>query len=96
MIIKEYEAEKLKDPTGILEGDRYEFFLEIDIPEDDELFSENGVYLKVIFSVNGTETRIANYQFFEDTTNKLLDFELEEEEELLVKTYCEQHYMNVM
>jgi hypothetical protein len=88
MNITGHEVEKLNDPTGILEGERYEFLLNIEIPEDDEMFSENGVYLKVILAVNDTGSRIAQYFFYEENTNEFLNFELEEEEESLVKEYC--------
>jgi hypothetical protein len=96
MNITGHEAEKLKDPTGIIEGDRYEFFLDLEIDEEDELYSENGVYLKVIFAVNNEKTRIAQYQFYEENTNKLLDFGLEEEEEKAVQEYCAEHYVTIL
>ncbi|QFT89066.1 hypothetical protein FIU87_10450 [Bacillus sp. THAF10] len=96
MIIKGHEAEKLKDPTGILEGERYEFFLELEIPEDDELYTENGVYLRLILAVAGENVKIASYQFYEDVTNKPLDFELEEEEEEQIRSYCNQHLHEVI
>ena len=46
--ITEYTVELIKDPTGILTGNRYEFFLNISVPEDDELYHENGLQLKVL------------------------------------------------
>lgn len=96
MNIKKYEAEKLNDPTGIIEGDRYEFFLELEVDEEDELFSEEGVYLKVIFAVEESGFRIAQYQFYEENTNTSLDFEMEEEEEQAVLAYCGEHYKEVL
>ncbi|MGD6779398.1 DUF6509 family protein [Sutcliffiella horikoshii] len=96
MNIKGHEAEKLKDPTGIIEGDRFEFFLELEIDEEDELFSEQGVYLKVIFAVEESGHRIAQYQFLEENTNNSLDFEMEEEEEQAVLAYCSEHYKAVV
>ncbi|WP_078380515.1 DUF6509 family protein [Sutcliffiella halmapala] len=88
MNITGHEVEKLKDPTGILEGERYEFILDIEVPEDDELFSDNGLYLKVIIAVDDNDTRVAQYNLFEENSSKLLDFELEEEEISIVKEYC--------
>jgi hypothetical protein len=91
MEITGHIVEKLNDPTGIIVGDRYEFFLNIEVPEDDELYSENGVLLKVIYAVEDHESRIALYQFIERATNEVLDFALEDEEEELVNEYCKQH-----
>ncbi|MBU5210317.1 DUF6509 family protein [Heyndrickxia oleronia] len=91
MEITGHIVEKLNDPTGIIVGDRYEFFLNIEVPEDDELYSENGVLLKVIYAVEDQGSRIALYQFIERATNEVLDFALEDEEEELVNEYCKQH-----
>ncbi|MCM3236432.1 DUF6509 family protein [Heyndrickxia oleronia] len=91
MEITGHNVEKLNDPTGIIVGDRYEFFLNIEVPEDDELYSENGVLLKVIYAVEDQGSRIALYQFIERATNEVLDFALEDEEEELVNEYCKQH-----
>lgn len=91
MEIVEYTIEKLKDPTGILEGDRYEFFLDLDIPEDDDLYTENGVQLRVIYAVDSKGSRIASYTFLERVNNKVLDFELEEDEETMVQEFCKDH-----
>ncbi len=91
MNITGYTVEKLKDPTGILEGDRYEFFLDIEVPEDDDLYSENGIELKVIYAVDTNSERIAKYHIYEKSTQKVLDFELEEEEKEVVNEFCKTH-----
>ena len=91
MEITGHSVEQLLDPTGILEGDRYEFFLDLDVPEEDELFSEHGIQLRVLFSIIGEEKRIAHYDFIEQMTNQILDFALEEDEESMVAEYCAQH-----
>ncbi|RFB18808.1 pullulanase [Bacillus sp. HNG] len=91
MNITGYSVEKLNDPTGILEGDRYEFFLDIEVPVDDELYSENGIELKVIYAVDQKGERIAQYYFYERGTEKVLDFELEEDEEIAVNMFCKEH-----
>lgn len=90
--IESYTVEKLEDPFGILSGDRYEFFLELDVPEDDELYSENGVMLRVIFMRDEEKEQISKYEFIENDTKNVLDFELEEDEEIAVLTFCREHY----
>ncbi len=92
MNITGYTVEELHDPTGILDGIRYEFFLQIEVPEDDELFTENGLVLRVIFAdVNQTQS-ILHYEFMEKNSNAILDFALEEDEEKLVFEFCRKHY----
>ncbi|MFT4414014.1 DUF6509 family protein [Fredinandcohnia humi] len=86
-----HTVEKLNDPTGILEGDRYEFFLNLVISEDDELFSEHGVKLKVIYAIDSKGPRIAQYHLLENVTEKVLDFELEDDELEMVNEYCKEH-----
>ena len=90
--IESYTVEKLEDPFGILSGDRYEFFLELNVPEDDELYSENGVMLRVIFMKDEEKEQISKYEFIENDTKNVLDFELEEDEEIAVLTFCREHY----
>ena len=51
MNITEFTVEKIKDPTGILTGERYEFYLTIEVPEDDDLADEQGLQLKVLYGV---------------------------------------------
>lgn len=92
MNITEYTVEQMTDPTGILTGDRYEFFLNIEMPEDDELYEEKGLQLKVLYYVDENQTKMLNYFFYDSLENKYLDFELEEEEEKLVNDFCLTHY----
>lgn len=91
MNITGHSVEKLEDPFGLLPGERYEFFLEIDVDEEDELYSEKGVGLKVIYVVDDNGPRITTYHFYERVTEKVLDFALEEEEETLVLNYCREN-----
>ena len=86
-----HSVEKLHDPTGILSGDRYEFFLQIEIPEDDELYSENGLSIRVIYAVDENGGRISLYNFIDQSTNSILEFGLEDDEEKLVLDYCNQN-----
>jgi hypothetical protein len=43
-----YTVENVRDPFGILSGKRYEFVINLDVAEDDELYVENGVSTRVI------------------------------------------------
>lgn len=90
MNITGHTIEKLEDPFGLLSGDRYEFFLDIDVDEDDELYSENGIGLKLIYGIDGDNHKILQYNFYENGSEKVLDFELEEDEEADVNLYCKQ------
>lgn len=91
MNITGHTAEKLVDPFGLLTGDRYEFFLDLEVDEDDDLFSEKGIGLKVIYVVDDNTQKISHYHFYEKESEKVLDFALEEDEEQLVKEYCGQN-----
>lgn len=91
MNITGHTVEKLEDPFGLLTGDRYEFFLDIDVDEDDELYSEKGIGLKIIYVIDDNGPKISHYHFFEKSSEKVLDFALEEDEEDLVKNYCAQN-----
>lgn len=91
MKITGHTVELLEDPFGLLTGDRYEYFLSIEVDEDDELYTDNGLFLKVLFLVDEINSRILQSYFIEKETEKVLDFELEEDEAELVRAYCEQH-----
>jgi hypothetical protein len=90
--ITTYTVESIKDPFGILTGKRYEFILDIEVPEDDELFSEQGLYLRVIYSVDEDRTAITKYEIIEQTTKRYVEFDLEEDELEAVDSFCKQHY----
>jgi len=90
MKIIEATIEKLEDPFGILPGERFEIFLKLDVEEDDELYSELGVTLKLIFAIENNQSKIAQYDFIENTTDKVLDFALEEAEEKEIIAHCEE------
>ncbi|CAG7635723.1 DUF6509 family protein [Paenibacillus allorhizosphaerae] len=89
--ITEYSVELIKDPFGILAGTRYEFLLDLDVPEDDELHTESGVYLRVVYSVEDNRERIVKYEFLDRQTNQYLDFEMDEEEEKQIEAFCKEH-----
>lgn len=86
--IEEYSVEKLKDPTGLLSGDIFEFLLFVEVAEEDELFSEKGVYVRVLFKVEDERKKISQASFHERSTDRYIDFELEEEEEELIFEFC--------
>lgn len=93
MKITSYEVEKIKDPTGIIAGDRYEFLLGIEVLEDDELFEENeSLDIRVILAVEDGLERIVQYHFLNRINGKVLDFGLEDEEEAIVLSFCKEHY----
>lgn len=95
--ITSYEVDKLNDPTGIITGDRYEFLLGIEVPEDDELFDENNsLDLRAILVIEETEARIVQYHFINRSNGKVLDFGLEEEEEAIVLAFCKEHYNDII
>ncbi|MED4204053.1 DUF6509 family protein [Neobacillus mesonae] len=89
--ITSYTVEKLEDPFGLLSGDRYEFFLDLDIDDEDELFSEKGVGLRVLFVAEGEQTKIVSYHFFEQGSEKVFDFALEDDEEEEILQFCKEH-----
>lgn len=87
MKITGHTVEKIEDPTGILTGERYEYLLDVEVPEDDELYTENGLMIKAIYAVDEKGSRVAQYYLMEKSTEKYFDFELEEEEEESIRTY---------
>ncbi|WP_169090947.1 DUF6509 family protein [Paenibacillus sp. PL91] len=90
--VTEYSAEIMKDPFGILTGKRYEFILDLDVADDDELYHEEGVTLRVIYVIEEESARIAKYEFLTTSSNKYIDFELEEDEEKMVLAFCQEHF----
>jgi hypothetical protein len=92
LTITEYRVEMVKDPFKILSGKRYEFQLDLAIEEDDELYTENGIYVKVIYKVDEEQGSILNYDLIEKTTGKYLDLDMEAEEEEELAAFCKAHY----
>ena len=86
--INAFSVELVKDPFGILTGQRYEFFLEVEVPEDDEMYSKSGLNLRVIYLVEENKSGMIRYEVFERQTEKYLDFELVAEEEEMVAAFC--------
>ncbi|WP_219837432.1 DUF6509 family protein [Paenibacillus sp. R14(2021)] len=90
--IEAFTVEKIRDPFGILVGDRYEFKLEIEVAEDDDLFVEGGLYIRVIYRVDGEVGKIVKYELYERTNDRYFDFDLEDEEEQLIDSFCSAHF----
>ncbi len=92
LTITEYSVELVKDPFQILSGKRYEFLLDLELEEDDELYSEKGIYIKVIYKVEEDQGSIVNYDLIEKTTDRYLDLDMETEEEEALAAFCKEHY----
>lgn len=89
--IQGHTVEKIEDPFGVLSGERFEFFLELEVEEEDELYSNKGVGIRVLFINDEKGPRISTYHLYESETEKVLDFALEEDEEEMVFNYCKEN-----
>ena len=90
MNILAYTMEEILDPTNILEGQRFEFLLDIEVDEDDELYVEGGIEVRVIVAKNDT-IKIADYFFIQKADQAVLEFALEEDEEAEVLAFVTEH-----
>ncbi len=90
MEIREYSFEEIKDPTNIIEGKRFEFLLDVEVDEDDELYSEFGIEIRVIIGQIDEEVRMINYFLIDKKDNQYLDFGLEEDEEEMILQFCKE------
>ncbi|MDR6549015.1 DUF6509 family protein [Paenibacillus qinlingensis] len=91
--ITTYTVELVRDPFGILTGQRYEFIIDIEVEEDDELYSESGLYIRAIYNVNEETSALMKYELYEKTTELYLDFDLEDDEVAIVEAFCKEHYL---
>lgn len=91
--ITSYTVEIIKDPFGILSGQRYEFLIDIEVEEDDELFSESGLYIRAIYNVDEGKSGLLKYEIYEKTTQLYLDFDLEDDEVAVVEAFCKEHVL---
>ena len=92
--ITEFTIEQLKDPYGIIAGERYEFMLDLQIDEEDELYEESGVVLRVIAAVKDDKITIAKYEFLNASTNQYIALDMEEEELAMVEAFCREQLNN--
>ncbi|MHA6482951.1 DUF6509 family protein [Paenibacillus sp. strain BS8-2] len=88
--ITEYTVEQIKDPYGIIAGERYEFVLDLEVDEEDELYQEEGVRLRVVYAKEGDSSRIVKYEFLIAASGKYLDMEMEEDEEQAIFAFCKE------
>jgi hypothetical protein len=88
--IIEYSMIELIDPTGILSGNRYEFRIYVKFDEEDELYNEKGTGIRVIYTVDKGEGKVASYHLFDRATDEVLDFDLEDEEVAELATFCKE------
>lgn len=91
MEVSAYSVERVKDPFGILDGDRYEFILDVEVDEEDELHREAGVSVRVVYSMDEGKGRIVTYGLLERTTERAIDLELEAEELESLESFCREH-----
>ena len=90
MEITAFSVEEIKDPTNIIEGKRYEFLLDVEVDEEDELYSAAGIEIRVIAGQKDEEVRVLNYFLTDKADNKMLDFALEEEEEAMILNFVRE------
>jgi len=88
--IEAFNVEAVKDPFGILAGERYEFRLELDVEDDDELYLEEGVCLRVIYALAEENSRIVKYEFLNKKTNQYIAFDMEKDEAQMVERFCKE------
>lgn len=90
MNITQFSIEEILDPTNIIEGKRYEFLLDVEVDEEDELYSAAGLEIRVIVGVIEEDVRIMNYFILDKADEKYLDFALEEDEEAMILAFCKE------
>ncbi|AOZ93440.1 DUF6509 family protein [Paenibacillus crassostreae] len=91
LTITNHTVKLIKDPFNILTGQRYEFILEIDVAEDDELYLENGLNVRVIYTVDESRSGIVKYELLERTSEAYVEFDLEDDEIEVVDAYCKAY-----
>ncbi|MDV6378096.1 DUF6509 family protein [Sporosarcina sp. GW1-11] len=89
------KVEELVDPTGIIDGQRYEFLLTVQFDEDDELFNEEGTGLRLLYSVKDGQRKMMTYQFYELATESTFDLEWDEDEQATAEQYCTEHFPQI-
>ena len=89
MDITQFSVEEILDPTNIIEGKRYEFILDVEIDEEDELYHEAGIEIRVLIGEKDGEPFILNYFIIEKGQNEYLDFALEDDELAMILAFCQ-------
>ena len=90
MEIGAFSLEEIKDPTNIIEGKRFEFLIDLEVDEEDDLYSEAGIEIRVIVGQKGEEVRLLNYFLIDKADNEMLEFALEEEEEEMILRFVQE------
>lgn len=93
MNITQFSVEEILDPTNIIEGKRFELLLDVEVDEEDELYSEAGIEIRVIAGVLNEEVRIVSYFILDKAENDYLDFALEEDEEEMILEFCKEQLL---
>ncbi|MBB3111236.1 hypothetical protein FHS18_003304 [Paenibacillus phyllosphaerae] len=91
LTITSYSVELVKDPFGILPGKRYEFILDLEIPEDDELHSEMGIYVRVVYRSQEENSGIVKYEIRERSSDRYIEMDFEDEELAEIDSFCREH-----
>ncbi|WP_322906939.1 DUF6509 family protein [Paenibacillus campi] len=94
MEMTSYEVEWIRDPFGILAGKRYEFRIDLDVDAEDDLYTPNGVYVRAVYRVEDEQGKLVTYDLVEKGTDRLLEFDLEEDEELELAAFCAAHWQD--
>jgi len=90
MEITQFTMDEILDPTNIIEGKRYEFILDMEVDEDDELYHEAGIEVRILIAEKGEELFILNYFVMEKAEGEYLDFALEDEELNEILAFCKE------
>ena len=90
MDITQFSMEEILDPTNIIEGKRFEFILDVDIDEEDELYHEAGIEIRVLIGEKEGAPFILNYFIMEKAKGEYLDFALEDDELEEILTFCKE------
>lgn len=90
MNITQFSIETILDPTNIIEGKRFELLLDVEVDEEDELYSEAGLEIRAIIGVLDENVRVINYFIIDKKDNAYLEFELEEEEQQMILDFCKE------
>ncbi|MGM9950576.1 MAG: DUF6509 family protein [Lysinibacillus sp.] len=90
MEIGAFSVEEIKDPTNIIEGKRFEFLIDLEVDEEDDLYSEAGIEIRVIVGQKEEEVRILNYFLIDKADNGILEFGLDEDEEEMIFRFVQE------
>ena len=94
MNITQFSVEEILDPTNIIEGKRYEFILDVEVDEEDELYHESGIEIRVLLGEKEGEPFILNYFIMEKAESEYLDLALEDEELAMILAFCHEALTN--